>query len=211
MTKQPQWDSGTGPGPLRNVVQTLTVWIPLLQCLLLSSATACALRFLNKIIVHFIIPKNVMNRNFQKSALRYCTFKVPGPASSSSLVNHESCPQPLWRCLRSCWWPVQEPFPLGPPLEKFPVTLASSLPQARASEGETWRVTVPASETQPSRETFENVFISGKEIQEKKQPLHSLGCFSWRWLFLQCLRRQPLPHPAPRDRLERWRRFSRET
>lgn len=31
--------------------------------------TACALRFLNKIIVHFIIPKNAMNRNFQKSAL----------------------------------------------------------------------------------------------------------------------------------------------
>lgn len=118
MTKQPQWDSGTGPGPLRGVVQTLTVWIPLLQCLLLSSATACALRFLNKIIVHFIIPKNVMNRSFQKSALRHCTFKVPGPASSSSLVNHESCSQPLWRCLRSCWWPVQEPFPLGPPLEK---------------------------------------------------------------------------------------------
>lgn len=100
--------------------------------------------------------------------------------------------------------------PLVLPLRN-PVTLASSLPQARASEGETWCVTIPASETQPSRETFENVFIPGKEIQEKKQPLHSLGCFSWRWLFLQCLRRQPLPHPAPRDRLARWRRFSRET
>ena len=66
--------------------------------------TACALRFLNKMTVHFIIPRNVKNRHFQKSALRHCHFKVPGPASSSSLVNHEYGSQPLWRCLRSCWW-----------------------------------------------------------------------------------------------------------
>lgn len=88
-------------------------------------------------------------------------------------AHHEHCSQPLWRCLRSCWWPVQEPFPLGPYLKKSPVTLASSLPQAHASKGETWCVTILASETQPSRETFENVFIPSKELQEKKQPLHS--------------------------------------
>lgn len=34
-------------------------------------------------------------------------------------------------------------------------------------------VAILASETQPSRETFENVLIPGKETQEKKQTLHS--------------------------------------
>lgn len=64
-----------------------------------------------------------------------------------------------------------------------------------------WCVTILASETQSSCKAFEKIFIPGKEIQEKKQPVHTPWLLQLEVVASAVPENATISHPKPRDRL----------
>lgn len=151
------------PGPLRGVVQILVL------SSVKSQNTACALRFLNKIRLFYNPPRMLWIGTFRRVPWATATSKFQVlPAAA----HHEHCSQPLWRCLRSCWWPVQSHSPLvltlrNPLLPWLPVSLRHILQRVKRGVSPSWPVRHNLL-VRPLK-----TFHPSKELQEKKQPLHS--------------------------------------
>lgn len=196
MTKQPQWGSATGTRHLRDVVQTLVVWIPLFHSvycfhLRMTENTGCASRFLDKIVIHFLFPKNVMYRNYQKSALRHCDFKVPDPDSGSWLVNHEHCSHISEDASDAAGGLSKSHSPLLLPLRNalllwLPPSLSCMLQRVKCGVSPSWPVRHNLLVRLLKR--FSSLV---KRSRRRNSLFTPLDCFSWRWLLLQCLRMQP--------------------
>lgn len=161
--------------------------------------TACALRFLNKIIVHFIIPKNAMNRNFQKSALTTATSKFQVLPAAAHWFIMSTAPNLSEDASEAAGDLSKSHSPLvlilrNPLLPWLPVSLRHMLQRVKRGVSPSWPVRHNLL-VRPLK-TFSSLV---KSYRRRNSLFTALGCFCWKWLLLQCLRRQPLPHPAPRQ------------